>query len=197
VLAQTGENRAIFSCPTASPFSAWDTNANPTLGAPHIVGAGQDAWGISKTTLFSIGYNDWGAWPPGGSILPGWVLRLHAFGLGGAVDVFGEIRESQILAPFEMILAADSKPGNGGKVTRDSTGAFDAIISPRNVDSMPSNRHDSRTVIVFCDGHTEAPRRNEVVDPNNERWHRRWNNNHELSEYSWTVDQAAAAQRDP
>jgi hypothetical protein len=68
----------VFSCPSASPFSWWDTNVNRTLGANNIVGGGRDVWGISETTLFSLGYNDWGAASAGG-----------ARGLGGDVDIFG------------------------------------------------------------------------------------------------------------
>ena len=119
LFTQIGTNRAVFSCPSASPFSWWDTNVNRTLGANNIVGGGRDLWGISETTLFSLGYNDWGAAPAGG-----------ARGLGGDVDVFGEIKEGVVLRPSEMIMLGDSKPGAGGKITRTSRGQFDANIDP-------------------------------------------------------------------
>ncbi len=188
LFSQIGTNRAVFSCPTATPFSAWDTNINRTLGAPSVVGGGRDIWGISETTLFSIGYNDWGAAPAGGTL-----------GLGGDVDrsEFPEIKESQVIAPSDMIMLADSKPGAGGKITRTTRGQFDGNVDPTTEAEWPSNRHNSRTVVMFCDGHAEAARRNDVIDPNNDRWHRRWNNDHERSKNTWTVNRNAANQLDP
>ncbi len=185
LFTQMGTNRQVFSCPTATPLSAWDTNINRTLGAPNIFGSGRDVWGLSETTLFSIGYNDWGAAPAGGTR-----------GLGGDVDIFGEVKESQVLAPADMIMLADSKPGAGGKITKSSRGQFDANIDPTTESEWPSNRHNSRTVIMFCDGHAEAARRNDVIDPTNDRWHRRWNNDRERSP-NWTVNRAASNQVDP
>ncbi len=187
LFTQIGTNRAIFSCPSATPFSAWNTNVNRTLGANNIVGGGRDVWGISETTLFSIGYNDWGAAPAGGSR-----------GLGGDVDIaiIGEVRESQVLAPSDMIMLGDSKPGSGGKITQSSRGQFDGNIDPTTPAEWPSNRHNSRTVLMFCDGHAEAPRRNDVINPANDTWHRRWNNDRERSA-NWTVNQGMAAQMDP
>jgi len=188
LFTQIGTNRAIFSCPTATPFSAWDTNINKTLGAPSVVGAGRDIWGVSETSLFSVGYNDWGA-AGAGTVL----------GLGGDVDVpgFPEVKEFQVLAPSDMIMLADSKPGAGGKITKASRGSFDGNIDPTNEAEWPSNRHNTRSVVMFCDGHAEAAKRNDIIDPNNDRWHRRWNNTHERSKNSWTVNRNAANQQDP
>jgi prepilin-type N-terminal cleavage/methylation domain-containing protein/prepilin-type processing-associated H-X9-DG protein len=188
LFTQIGTNRAVFSCPSASPFSMWDTNVNRTLGANNIIGAGRDPWGISETSLFSIGYNDWGAAASGGER-----------GLGGDADIFGEIKETKVLKPSEMIMLADSKPGPAGsaKITRTTRGQFDANIDPTSEAEWPSNRHNSRTTVMFCDGHAEVARRNEVIDPNNDRWHRRWNNDNERSASVWTVNRAAASQIDP
>jgi prepilin-type N-terminal cleavage/methylation domain-containing protein/prepilin-type processing-associated H-X9-DG protein len=187
LFSQIGTNRAVFSCPSASPFSWWDTNINKTLGAPNLTGGGRDPWGISETALFSMGYNDWGAAPAGGTR-----------GLGGDVDQpqFPPIREAAVKSPSEMIMLGDSKPGAGGKVTRTSRGQFDANIDPTTEAEWPSNRHGGRTVLMFCDGHAESARRNDVIDPNNETWHRRWNNDNGLSS-KWTINKNVAAQIDP
>ncbi len=189
LFTQMGTNRAVFSCPSATPFSAWDTNINRTLGAAAITGGGRDPWGISEHALFSIGYNDWGAASAGG-----------ARGLGGDVDVYPEVREGQVVSPAEMIMLADSKPGtgaNGGKITRTTQGQFDANIDPTTEAEWPSNRHNRRTVIMFCDGHSESALRNMVIDPSNDTWHRRWNNDHERSTTLWTINKNAANQIDP
>ena len=185
LFTQMGTNRAVFSCPTATPLSAWDTNVNRTLGAPNITGGGRDVWGISETTLFSLGYNDWGAAPAGG-----------ARGLGGDVDVFPEVKESQVKSPSDMIMLGDAKPGAGGKITKASRGQFDANIDPTTEAEWPSNRHNQRTVLMFADGHAEIARRNDVIDPMNDRWHRRWNNDGERSP-NWTVNRTVANQIDP
>ena len=187
LFTQKGTNRAVFSCPTATPFSWWDTNVNRTLGAPNITGGGRDVFGISETTLFSVGYNDWGAAPAGGRR-----------GLGGDVDqsLFPEIKEGEVVAPSDMIMLGDSKPGTGGKITRASRGSFDGNIDPTTESEWPSNRHNRRTTLMFCDGHAEAARRNDVIDPKNDRWHRRWNNDNGLSS-AWTVNRAVAEQNDP
>jgi prepilin-type N-terminal cleavage/methylation domain-containing protein/prepilin-type processing-associated H-X9-DG protein len=185
LFSQIGTNRAVFSCPSATPLSWWATNVNKTLGAPNLTGGGRDPWGISETSLFSMGYNDWGAAPAGG-----------ARGLGGDVDIFGEVKEPAVKSPSEMIMLGDSKPGTGGKITSTSKGSFDANIDPTTEAEWPSNRHGGRTVLMFCDGHTEAARRNDVIDPNNDTWHRRWNNDNGLSA-KWNFNKTTAAKIDP
>jgi prepilin-type N-terminal cleavage/methylation domain-containing protein len=131
LFTQLGTNRAVFSCPAARADSRWDTNVNRTLGAPNMYGAGRDPWGISETALFSLGYNDWGAFP-----------AFSDKGLGGDVDtVTYEVRESRVLKPAEMIMLADSKPGDGSS-PRPARGAFDANIDPTTPSEWPSNRHN-------------------------------------------------------
>jgi len=77
--------------------------------------------------------------------------------------IFGELKEGVVLRPSDMIMLADSKPGAGGRITKASRGQFDANIDPTTESEWPSNRHNKRTTIMFCDGHSEAARRNDVV----------------------------------
>jgi prepilin-type N-terminal cleavage/methylation domain-containing protein/prepilin-type processing-associated H-X9-DG protein len=190
LFTQMGTNRSVFWCPAARPDSQWDTNVNKTLGALNFTGGGRDPWGISETALFSMGYNDWGAFPaflgPDGK----------QKGLGGDVDAgFPAIKETDVVKPTEMIMLADSKPGDGTSA-KPIRGLFDANIDPTTPSEWPSNRHNRRTVLMFCDGHSESALRNDVIDPRNETWHRRWNN--DWSMYgSWTVDKTAANKIDP
>lgn len=185
LLSQMGTNRAVFSCPAARPDSRWDTNVNKTLGAPNLYGGGRDPWGISETSLFSIGYNDWGAAP-----------AFTDKGLGGDVDVAQyEVRESAVKNPTEMIMLADSKPGDGNS-PKPTRGLFDANIDPTTPAEWPSNRHNRRTVVMFCDGHAESALRNQVIDPKNDMWHRRWNNDNSLFG-NWTVSRTLADRLDP
>ena len=180
LFSQLGTNRSVFWCPAAKPNSKWDTNVNKTLGAPYMTGGGRDPYGISETTRFSMGYNDWGAFP-----------AFSDKGLGGDVDnpSFPEIKETQVVKPTEMIMLADSKPDR----------SFDANIDPTTPAEWPSNRHNRRTCIMFADGHAEAVRRKDVINPQSDLWRRRWNNDNlpHLELGYWTVDPAQEARIDP
>ena len=185
LFSQMGTNRAVFSCPTAPQNSRWDTNVNKTLGAPYPSNRpGRDPWGVSQNTRFSIGYNDWGAMPPG----------RPQRGLGGDVDIVGEVSASEVAKPSEMIMLGDSKPG--GASPNQTTDLFDGNIDPADPDEWPSNRHNRKTTLMFADGHAESAIRNEVINPNNQAWHRRWNNNWSL-EGNWAINQNQANQKDP
>jgi prepilin-type N-terminal cleavage/methylation domain-containing protein/prepilin-type processing-associated H-X9-DG protein len=185
LFSQMGTNRAVFSCPSARPDSYWDTNVNKTLGAPYMYGSGRDPWGISETALFSIGYNDWGASP-----------AFSDKGLGGDVDSTQyEVKEGAVKSPAEMIMLSDSKPGDGTSA-KPTRGQFDGNIDPTTSTEWPSNRHNRRCVVMFCDGHAESAIRNEVISPTNDRWHRRWNNDNSLYG-SWSVNASDASRMDP
>jgi prepilin-type N-terminal cleavage/methylation domain-containing protein/prepilin-type processing-associated H-X9-DG protein len=177
-----GTNRAVFYCPAANPNSAWDTNLNrgPNgLGATTPSGT-FDPYGISSSSRFSLGYNDWGLKPPGPAQL----------GLGGDVNVagVGEVKDAQVRHPADMIMLGDSKPD----------GSFDGNIDPANPLEWPSNRHNRRTNLMYCDGHAEASKRGDVINPNSDVWRRRWNNdNQPHREYNWTVNAAQEARIDP
>jgi len=177
LFSQLGTNRAVFHCPAANPNSAWDTNLNNSLGATSPNGT-FDPYGISSRSRFSLGYNDWGTKDPG----------TPQLGLGGDVNVVGvgEVKETQVLKPAEMIMLGDSKPD----------GSFDGNMDPKNPSEWPSNRHNRRSNLMFCDGHAESARRKDVINPNNDFWHRRWNNNNERSG-TWAVDWNLESRIDP
>ncbi len=169
LFSEMGTNRAVFSCPAAIPTSRWDTNVNKTLGGRPGLDGRLDPWAIKETSLFSLGYNDWGLNDPG---------RLPHLGLGGDIDgpvaAGVEVRDSMVKSPSEMIMLGDSKPGNGSP--KPALGSFDANIDPKSRDDGPANRHSFRTVLMFADGHADAVRRQDLVDPRNEIWRARWNN---------------------
>jgi prepilin-type N-terminal cleavage/methylation domain-containing protein/prepilin-type processing-associated H-X9-DG protein len=179
LLTFMGNNRGAFWCPAANPNSAWDTNLNKApngLGAT-APGGVRDPYGITHTARFSYGFNDWGSFP-----------AFTTLGLGGDVDVFGEIKDSQVKRPSEMIMVGDSKPD----------GSFDGNIDPTTPAEWPSNRHQRRTCIMFADGHAEAAKRGDVISPSNDLWRRRWNNdNLPHLESSWSVNAAQEARIDP
>jgi prepilin-type processing-associated H-X9-DG protein len=181
-----GTNRGVFWCPAANANASMDKNFNPTLGAniPASLGGGFDPYGVKETTRFSIGYNDWGTKDPG----------TPQLGLGGDVNIVGAVKESAVKRPSEMIMLGDSKPGTAaGGLT--GNGEFDANIDPKDPDEWPSNRHNRRTNLMFADGHAESARRKDVIDPTNDTWARRWNNDNERYG-NWSVDPNIEARLD-
>lgn len=181
IFRNMGDNRKAFWCPSANVNSQWDTNVaiNNTLGATDPKG-NFDPYGISSRTRFSYGYNDWGLRNPGPNQL----------GMGGDVNVpgVGEIKETAVRRPAEMIVVGDSKPD----------GSFDASIDPKEADQWPSNRHDKRCVLNFADGHSEAALRRLVISPTDQRWRARWNNDNDPHmEITWSVNPALESRLDP
>jgi hypothetical protein len=64
-------------------------------------------------------------------------------------------------------------------------------MDPTTPTEWPSNRHNRCTCIMFADGHAEAAKRGDVINPQSDLWRRRWNNdNLPHPEYSWAVTQA-------
>ena len=183
LLSDTGGQRGLFSCPAAIPSSRWDTNLNNTLGS-----AG-DVYGVTSTTRFSYGINDWGLS----------INNNPQLGLGGDVDggfYHGPVRDSDVVAPSQMIMLADTPaPANAALIN------FGADLDPTDQSvghiRWPSNRHQFQADIVFTDGHTETPARPSLVDPSNTTWRRRWNNdNLSHNETTWSYNATAAAQLD-
>jgi prepilin-type N-terminal cleavage/methylation domain-containing protein/prepilin-type processing-associated H-X9-DG protein len=177
LLTELNGARNVFYCPAANANTAWDKTANVApngLGAQAIPPAtGFDFYGISDTTRFSIGYNDWG------------LSQGLNLGLGGDVNSTPLIRESQVRRPADMIMLGDSKPD----------GHFDGNIDPVTLannstgQEYPSNRHNRRCNLMFCDGHAESALRKDVVDSNSYTWRARWDNDNDphMADVSWTA----------
>ncbi len=182
------ENRNAFSCPAAQPWTAWDTNANPSLGGTGPGGV-YDPYAVTRTSYFSLGYNDWGIHFQNGIE----AVTFPQLGLCGDIDgslYQGEVSDSQVKRPTEMICICDVP-----SVPKTETPNFSAHGDPADCDitaghsACPANRHNYRTDILFCDGHVESPLRNDVRDPKNAYWRARWNNDYDphLSYGYWTL----------
>ena len=169
LFSQMGTNRSSFNCPANKPEFYWDTNLNKSLrGRIDFLTASGNGAGMS------YGYNDWGIGP----VTPNLDQQL---GLGGDVNPPSqpELPESKVVAPSDMIMLADSK----------SDRSWDGNIDPKERDQWPGKRHNGRTVLMFSDGHAESARRQDVVDPRNDGWRRRWNNdNKPHPEFNWVGD---------
>ena len=183
------QTRKVFWCPAALPQSVWDTNGNPTV--QRLIGengkldfyAIASGSGNANGTRFSYGYNDWG------------LDQNNATQLGMGGDVDGgkpPVTPSMIRHPADMIAIGDVRSdAPAGQVE------FNANMDPTatsgtgilaNHTQVPCNRHTYHTDIVFADGHVEAPLRNMVIDPSNNTWRARWNNDGDPHlNISWTV----------
>jgi prepilin-type N-terminal cleavage/methylation domain-containing protein len=188
ILPSMANNRPVFFCPAAPADSAWDTNVNKTLGGPNEKGV-YDAYTVTPNSRFSIGYNDWGLGQNGTG---GLANPANDLGLGGDASggfFYGTMKDTQIVAPAQMIMLADTR---ALPPTQD-IGSWEANLDPTDTDGtgdngqMPSNRHNYKTDIAFCDGHTEIALRNDIINPSpNSTWRPRWNNdNKPHDESTW------------
>lgn len=177
LLSYMGNNRKAFFCPAANPNSAWDTNANKTLGAADENGVFQ-VFGISSSSRFSLGCNDWGLSNPGQSSL----------GIGGDINgnlaSTSRVKDTSVVAPTQFLIVGDVPAAQTGI-------SFNANLDPTDNSpshtQRPSNRHNYRTDLLMADGHVETPRRNDVINSQpNWIWRNRWNNdNQPHNEATW------------
>jgi len=190
-----GNNRKAFWCPAALPESAWDTNVNETLKMVPGLDGRPDVFGVTDTTRFSYGINDWGLY----------IGHDPQLGMGGDIDggfYKGPVKDTMVVSSSQMIMIGDVP------AVKDRTQiSFNANMDPTDPTpshtQWPSNRHNYRTDLLFCDGHVESPKRNDVISPNDPGWRRRWNNDnlaHNGQEGDpvpgWTVNPVWANQLD-
>ncbi len=189
ILTLMGNNRNAFFCPAALTQAAWDTNLNSTLQSVIGENGKIDAYGIVtggsglQGSRFSLGYNDWG-------LNMGWPSCL---GLGGDVGANAQVKDSTVIHPVDMIAVADVRSDTpAGQIQFSAnttpptswTSGQDPVWHPQ----VPCNRHNYRTDILFADSHVENPLRSLVIDPNNNTWRAKWNNDDQPhTESTWTV----------
>jgi len=99
------------------------------------------------------------------------------------------MNDSAIMSPSQMIMVADSRalktvPSGSWEANLDPT-----ATGPAGSGQLPSNRHNYRTDLAFCDGHSERPLRNDVINPAPANlWRTRWNNDNQFhTECKWTT----------
>jgi prepilin-type N-terminal cleavage/methylation domain-containing protein/prepilin-type processing-associated H-X9-DG protein len=179
-----GGNRRAFTCPAAQSWTAWDTNLNiNSAGVQMLGGTGPggvyDPYAITSTSFFGLGYNDWGIHFQGGVE----AITLPQLGLGGDIDGSlsqGPIRDSGVKKPTDMIWICDVP-----SVPQNVAPRFNANCEPADIKTQsghsacPANRHNYRTDVLFCDGHVESPRRNDLRNPQDAYWRARWNNDND------------------
>jgi prepilin-type N-terminal cleavage/methylation domain-containing protein len=190
LLSLMGNNRKAFKCPAALAESAWDPTINTTIKTVTGLDGLPDKFGITETTRFSYGINDWGL-----------SLAAHPqLGLGGDTDgtfYQGPVKDSAVISPSQMIMVGDV-PALKDPTLIQFNANMDPTDSTPGHTQWPSNRHNYRTDLVFTDGHTESPKRNDVINsaPSN-GWRNRWNNdNQPHNEVTWVINPIWASQLD-
>ena len=176
-----GNNRNAFDCPAALPQSFYDTNVNSTL--TKMIGEyGQvDSYTVVPTSRFGLGYNDWGLKNTSRPVM----------GMGADVSA-GSVKESQVKSPANMIAVGDVRSDAG---VPNFNANLDPVINdaPDNAQpwhtQVPCNRHNYRTDLLFADGHVESPKRNDVINPANNDWRSKWDNDNDphLEVPAWPV----------
>ncbi len=194
LLAYMGNNRRAFWCPAALPEAAWDLpppqGVNETVQTRPGLDGKADPYGVTETTRFSYGYNDWGID----------ISTRPQLGLGGDIDggwYQGPVKDSMVKSPSQMIMIGDV-PAVKNRALIQFNANMDPTDPTPSHTQWPSNRHTYRTDLLLTDGHVETPRRNDVIDPKpDNRWRSRWNNdNLPHNNVTWTVNPVWASQLD-
>jgi prepilin-type N-terminal cleavage/methylation domain-containing protein/prepilin-type processing-associated H-X9-DG protein len=146
-----GPNTQVFHCPVAPVQSQWIPKFGS--GLPASLGYLQDEVRLKPggTFFMSYGYNVWGAFAGQN---PNTGLGVY---LGDAV--WGETKESAVVAPSSMISFGDSNWDLKKKGDRDWSG-FIGMYEERQ---WPLELHLRRAELLFCDGHVEGKKRIEFI----------------------------------
>lgn len=165
-----------FWCPSAEDDFHWKIEHDQPLFSSQRepYGYQRQERAITWRTGFSYGYNDWGS---------GEQLEAPLLGLGGHIDDrnnpwAGELPETKVKMPSEMIAIADSN----GDFTWDT--AIDPGDPADAAAEVPSKRHNGSAQVLFCDGHVE-PFKQEQLIAKDEAVRRRWNNDHKPHKELW------------
>lgn len=162
----TGGLTSAFWCPESNDAFLWTKRYGS--GLPAQWGYDDDEYRVYSWSGFSYGYNDWG----------GKEFTDPHLGLGAWVghDIYGELRESGVRMPSEMIALADSK----------GDFEWDTAIDPNTYEDgeWPGARHMGGTQVAFTDGHVQWFDRATLIEPSTIA-RRRWNNDFEAHEEHW------------
>jgi prepilin-type N-terminal cleavage/methylation domain-containing protein/prepilin-type processing-associated H-X9-DG protein len=217
ILPGCGSARQVFFCPAAPSDAAWDTNLNKTLGSkvgaaddPGYAAGTFDPYLVNISSRFSVAYNDWGLGQAIGLGSP-----ASDLGLGGDVNggyFYGKLKDSRVVAPAQMIAMACGRALPAAEDSQSWEANLDPTDTPNSSQGgaggqEPSNRHDYKTDVAFCDGHVEIVQRNDrapgnpkpmnLIDPTpGNPWRNRWNNDNQAHEDA-TWDSVASTANSP
>jgi prepilin-type N-terminal cleavage/methylation domain-containing protein/prepilin-type processing-associated H-X9-DG protein len=166
------DHSAFFYCPSSPKEYRWTPiyDFQPWQGDATPYGYAPQERPLQGAEFFCYGYNGWGSDE---------FSTVH-YGLGGHVAplepgmanpdlAFNEIKDSKIVAPFDMIAVTDSV----------SDGVWDTWITPETSYpySAPGKRHTNGAQTLFCDGHARWMRQADLIDQT-PAGKARWNSDH-------------------
>jgi len=156
----------VFNCPSVLPEFTWQRVYKANMKAEY--GYDENEKRLNNTSGFSYGYNDWGVME----------FTIPHLGLGGWVGHkdFGEVKDTRVAFPSEMVMLADSKSDFNWDTALDPSDAADA--------EWPSPRHAGGSNFVWGDGHASAKKQRDMVEPTLEA-RRKWNNDGKPHEEYW------------
>ncbi|MFO0834515.1 MAG: prepilin-type N-terminal cleavage/methylation domain-containing protein [Phycisphaerales bacterium] len=156
----------VFNCPSVLPEFTWQRVYKANTKAEY--GYDENEKRLNNVSGFSYGYNDWGVME----------FTVPHLGLGGWVGHkdFGEVKDTRVVFPSEMVMLADSKSDFNWDTALDPSDAADA--------EWPSPRHAGGSNFVWGDGHASAKKQRDMVAPTLEA-RRKWNNDGKPHEEYW------------
>ena len=143
--------KGVWRCPGAPPF----------MLAPN-----------TDVQFSSYGYNSYGVLSVGNRTN---ALGLHGNFITGPTNAdywsnFAPVRESEVIAPADMIAIGDSVVGGVEFMRKDIN-----YLNQRGA----TQRHTGKLNVLFCDGHTEAPTLNKLFVDTDDAALVRWNRDHQ------------------
>ncbi|HLO39461.1 MAG TPA: type II secretion system protein [Phycisphaerales bacterium] len=161
----TDGNHQIFWCPSNDPVFKW---VRAKAGTTAQYGYEEGERRLTNGSGFSYGYNDWGVQE----------FTTPHLGLGAWIGhkQYGEVKESSIVFPSEMICIADSKSDFNWDTAIDPTDATDG--------EWPSPRHFGSSNVVWADGHANAHKQRDLIAPTPAA-KRLWNSDGKPHEEFW------------
>ena len=97
-------------------------------------------------------------------------MAEDGLGLGGRASPETQIKESEIIAPSDMIAIGDVFEQRPDLHRRD--GVYDFALAAHQ-------RHQGKANVVFCDGHVESPTLKFLFEETSDEALRRWNRDHQ------------------
>lgn len=167
---ESGPGQQIFWCPTEDEEFYWKPKyVSRAIDGWQIYGYASNERHLNNVSPFCYGYNDWGSREDSSKPNLGLGAWVGHDPENNAQKPQREVRASVVKMPAEMIAIADSR----------SDEDWDTAIDPREDDASewPSERHNGRANVLYCDGHVEAAPVERLVERT--EWSRRqWNNDY-------------------